>query len=130
MPDDAAREKSQLLEAYGAVVERVRPVSFSHPDHFVHKAERAAAGQPGAVFADQFETLANMHAHELTGQEIWQQTAGRLDAFVCGAGTGGTIAGVSCRLKQRNRKIKAWPSACMGRAGFQCNCHRRWHVQA
>ena len=106
MPDDAAREKSQLLEAYGAVVERVRPVSFSHRDHFVHKAERAAASEDGAVFADQFENLANMHAHQATADEIWQQTGGHLDAFVCGAGTGGTIAGVSTRLKQLKHNIK------------------------
>ena len=107
MPDDAAREKAQLLEAYGAVVERVRPVSFSHPDHFVHRAKRAAASEDGAVFADQFENLANMHAHQVTADEIWQQTGGRLDAFVCGAGTGGTIAGVSTRLKQLERDVKA-----------------------
>jgi cysteine synthase A len=64
------------------------------------------AVQDGAVFADQFENLANMRAHENTGREIWEQSGGRVDAFVSGAGTGGTIAGVSRYLKAKNPKIK------------------------
>ena len=106
MPDDAAAEKAQLLAAYGATVERVRPVSFSNQGHFVHAAQRAAASEPGAVFADQFENLANMRAHQGTAQEIWAQCGGTLDAFVCGAGTGGTIAGVSAWLKQHHAAVK------------------------
>lgn len=105
MPDDAAIEKSQLLKALGAEVERLRPVSITHPDHFVNVARRKAASQKNAIFADQFENSANFRAHLKTGEEIWQQTRGRVDAFVSGAGTGGTIAGISCYLKSKNPNI-------------------------
>lgn len=68
---------------------------------------QVAASEPGtAVFADQFENAANFRAHLRTGEEIWQQTGGQLHAFVSGAGTGGTIAGVSHRLKSRKPSVK------------------------
>jgi len=118
MPDDAALEKSAMLVALGAEVERVRPVSIAHPDHFVNVARRRAAlantvgelpqdkgnGNSSGVFADQFENLANRRAHLKTGEEIWMQTGGQLDAFVSGAGTGGTIAGISEILKRKSGK--------------------------
>eukprot|EP00878_Enallax_costatus_P037113 GHUV01041904.1.p1 GENE.GHUV01041904.1~~GHUV01041904.1.p1 ORF type:complete len:365 (+),score=81.69 GHUV01041904.1:710-1804(+) len=106
MPDDAAIEKAQLLQALGAEVVRLRPVSITHPDHPVNVARRKAAETPGAVFADQFENLANYRAHLDTGEEIWQQCCGRIHAFVSGAGTGGTIAGVSAALKQNDAGVK------------------------
>lgn len=99
------------MEALGATVERVRPVSITHKDHFVNIARRRAleanelslkcsADCKGGFFADQFENLANFRAHyEGTGTEIWQQVGGELDAFVAAAGTGGTLAGVSQFLK-------------------------------
>ena len=108
MPDDAAIEKAQMLEALGAEVERLRPVSIAHPGHFVNVARRRAAAEPNAVFADQFENPANFRAHVATGREIWAQTGGHVDAFVCGAGTGGTIAGVSVLLKQRDPAVKVY----------------------
>ena len=68
---------------------------------------QVAASEPGtAVFADQFENAANFRAHLRTGEEIWQQTGGHLHAFVSGAGTGGTIAGVSHQLKSRSPSVK------------------------
>lgn len=103
--------QSQILEALGATVERVRPVSITHKDHFVNIARRRAleanelaskcpADYKGGFFADQFENPANFRAHyEGTGPEIWQQVGGKLDAFVAAAGTGGTVAGVSRFLK-------------------------------
>lgn len=110
MPDDQAKEKSDLLERLGAHVDRVRPVSFSNPQQFCNQARRSAAEDPhGGLFANQFENLANYRAHYLhTGPEIWEQTEGRLDAFVCAAGTGGTIAGISTFLKERDPKIKVY----------------------
>ena len=108
MPDDAAIEKSQILEALGAEVQRLRPVSIAHPQHFVNVARRRAASESNALFADQFENPANFRAHLITGQEIWSQTGGRIDGFVCGAGTGGTIAGVSIALKQRKPDIQVY----------------------
>lgn len=99
------------MEALGATVERVRPVSITHRDHFVNIAKRRALelnelaskhsdSCKGGFFADQFENLSNFRAHyEETGPEIWEQVDWKLDAFVAAAGTGGTVAGVSRFLK-------------------------------
>ena len=86
----------------------MRPVSITNPDHFVNVARRRAAQEPNSIFADQFENLANFRAHLETGRELWQQCGERLDAFVCGAGTGGTIAGISTYLKQRCSRIQVF----------------------
>ncbi|KAI1319380.1 hypothetical protein EDD11_004246 [Mortierella claussenii] len=112
MPDDVALEKSQLLEKLGAHVEKVRPVSIVDKNQFVNLAKRRAQefgkdDQDGAegsgktgFFADQFENLANFEAHfTTTGPEIYKQTQGKVDAIVMGAGTGGTLAGVTKYLK-------------------------------
>lgn len=120
MPDDTAVEKQHELEVRGASVECVRPVAISHPQHMVHQARKAASAAPpeaslasapdssmdGGFFADQFENLDNAEAHMETGEEIWIQSGGRVHAFVCGAGTGGTIAGVSLALKKRSKDVK------------------------
>ncbi|KAM6552624.1 hypothetical protein CsatB_013386 [Cannabis sativa] len=135
IPDDAAIEKSQIIEALGATVERVRPVSITHRDHYVNIARRRASeaneralkltkseeidgenkssflsmNSKGGFFADQFENLANFRAHyEGTGPEIWEQTEGNLDAFVAAAGTGGTVAGVSKFLQEKNPNVKCF----------------------
>ncbi|RYP76581.1 hypothetical protein DL771_001650 [Monosporascus sp. 5C6A] len=109
MPDDQAREKSDLLHHLGATVERVPVAPITSPDHFVNLARRRAAEHTASAtdgsrgfFADQFESPFNHEAHYLTtGPEIWAQTGGRVDAFVAGAGTGGTISGVARYLKER-----------------------------
>ncbi|KAL7908712.1 tryptophan synthase beta subunit-like PLP-dependent enzyme [Trichoderma velutinum] len=107
MPDDQAFEKSDLLIHLGATVERVPVAPITSPDHFVNLARRRAIehtrfsedGSKG-FFANQFETESNWQAHVIsTGPEIYQQTDGELDAFVAGAGTGGTISGVARYLK-------------------------------
>ncbi|KAK5992763.1 Cysteine synthase-like protein [Cladobotryum mycophilum] len=107
MPDDQAFEKSDLLLHLGATVERVAVAPITSPDHFVNLARRRAMehtksstdGSKG-FFANQFESEANWQAHvNGTGPEIYQQTGGNLDAFVAGAGTGGTISGVARYLK-------------------------------
>lgn len=108
MPDDAAEEKVAMLKALGADVCRVRPVSIAHPEHFVNIARQRAEKEPNAIFADQFENLANFQAHMKTGEEIWEQTGGTVDAFVSGAGTGGTIAGVSRVLKQHKPSLRVF----------------------
>ncbi|KAF9903953.1 hypothetical protein EC991_003171 [Linnemannia zychae] len=116
MPDDVALEKSQLLEKLGAHVEKVRPVSIVDKNQFVNLAKRRAQefgkdgtngessseedSQKTGFFADQFENLANFDAHfTTTGPEIYRQTQGNVDAIVMGAGTGGTLAGVTKYLK-------------------------------
>ncbi|KAI1854448.1 hypothetical protein JX265_012482 [Neoarthrinium moseri] len=108
MPDDQAMEKSDLLHHLGATVERVRVAPITSPDHFVNLARRRARDHTEAAdtdsrgfFADQFESGANWLAHfRSTGPEIFYQTGGRVDAFVAGAGTGGTISGVAKYLKE------------------------------
>ena len=78
----------------------VPPGTFANPGQFVHKSSRIADETPGAVWANQFDNIANRKAHILgTAEEIWAQTEGRIDGFTCAAGTGGTIAGVGMGLK-------------------------------
>ena len=109
MPSDQATEKSDLLLKLGAVVDRVPPAPIVDPEHFVNRARTLAmehtadASRLGrGFFADQFETAANWRAHfEGTGPEIYRQCDRHLDAFVAGAGTGGTISGVSLFLKPK-----------------------------
>jgi cysteine synthase len=106
VPDDQSREKIQLLRAYGSDVRVVPAVAFTNPENYYHVACRIAQETPGALWANQFENIANRRAHEATtGPEIWEQSAGRIDAFVAAAGTGGTIAGVASALKARREEI-------------------------
>lgn len=114
MPSDVAIEKSSLLRKLGAIVERVPPAPIIDPMHFVNRARSLAAehtadpAKPGrGYFADQFENEANWLAHfDGTGPEIYAQCEGKLDAFVAGAGTGGTIAGVARYLKPQLPDLK------------------------
>ena len=107
MPDDQAEEKRALLRRFGATVHTVKTASIANPTHYVNVARQLASEIDGAVFMDQFETLANFRVHfSTTGPEIWRQSEGLLDAFVMSAGTGGTIAGVSRYLKSRKTSTK------------------------
>ena len=109
MPSDQAIEKSNILERLGATVERVPPAPIVDPEHFVNRARRLAmthtkdfSRRGRGYFADQFENKANFDAHlKGTGPEIYRQCHGKIDAFVAGAGTGGTIAGVASYLKPK-----------------------------
>jgi cysteine synthase len=114
MPSDQAMEKSNLLLKLGAVVERVKPAPIVDQEHFVNRARNLAAEHTTdpakrgrGFFANQFETEANWRAHyEGTGPEIFDQTRGNIDAFVAGAGTGGTISGVAMFLKSKKPTVK------------------------
>jgi cysteine synthase A len=100
MPDDQAREKQELITSLGARLELVRPMSIIDPSHMCKSAERASKTDPRGVYADQFENKLNFKAHfEGTAVEIINQTNKRVNVFVASSGTGGTMAGVSCRLK-------------------------------
>ncbi|CEL60637.1 cysteine synthase A [Rhizoctonia solani AG-1 IB] len=128
MPDDVAAEKERALLALGATVEKVRPASIVDKKQFVNLAKHRALefgktemhtsddsmvastrGGPEksrGFFADQFESPSNYQAHlQSTGPELWRQCSGRLDAFVSGAGTGGTVAGVGRYLKSQDKNI-------------------------
>jgi cysteine synthase len=107
MPDNQSPEKYQLLEALGAEVRKVPVVPYSNPAQYQHQAGRLAQELPNAVWANQFDNTANRRAHvESTGPEIWEQTAGRIDAFVASSGTGGTLAGTSEFLKSRRASLR------------------------
>ena len=107
MPDDQAREKYDLLRAFGADLRVVEAAPYTNDANYYHEARRVAESIPGAVWANQFENTANRDAHErTTGPEIIAQTGGTLAAFVAAAGTGGTIAGVGRALKAYDPAIR------------------------
>ena len=105
MPNNQAQEKYQILNALGVELITVPPCPFADQNHFYHTARRIAE-ERGFFWANQFENIANMQSHyQTTGPEIWQQTEGKINAFISAAGTGGTIAGVSKFLKEKNTNI-------------------------
>ena len=107
IPDDQSPEKITLLTSYGADVRVVPAVPFANPKHFYHAARRIAEETPDAMWSDQFNNTANRSAHyATTGPEIWDALGASLSAFVTSAGTGGTIAGTSMFLKERNPQIR------------------------
>jgi cysteine synthase A len=106
MPETQSREKMETLRALGAELVTVPAAPFSNPGHFVHTSRRIAEETPGAIWANQFDNIANRKAHICgTSEEIWAQMEGRIDGFTCSAGTGGTIAGVGLGLKQKSEAV-------------------------
>jgi len=106
MPETQSREKMDTLRALGAELVLVPAAPFSNPGHFVHTSRRLAEETEGAIWANQFDNVANRKAHiESTAPEIWAQLDGRIDGFTCAAGTGGTIAGVGMGLKAFDEKV-------------------------
>ena len=107
MPDNQAPEKYALLEMLGAELHKVPFVPYSNPNQYQKVAQRLAASLPNAVWSNQFDNIANRETHaRTTGPEIWEQTNGRIDAFVASTGTGGTLAGVAEYLKSRRRSVR------------------------
>ena len=107
MPDNQSKEKMDTLRALGAELVLVPPTKFADPNHFVHTSRRLAEETPGAVWANQFDNVANRRAHiEGTAPEIWQQMDGRIDGFTCAVGTGGTLAGTGMGLKAFDETIR------------------------
>ncbi len=112
IPDTQSEEKKDALRLVGAELVQVPAVPYRNPNNYVklsgRLAERLAATDPnGAIWANQFDNVANRQAHvETTAVEIWEQTGGKVDGFVCAVGSGGTLAGVSQGLKQRSGDIK------------------------
>lgn len=107
MPDNQSPEKYALLSALGTEVRKAKVVPYSDDNHYQKIAGRLAAETPNAVWANQFDNVANRRAHiDSTGPEIWAQTGGKLAAFVSSSGTGGTLAGVSEYLKSRSASVR------------------------
>jgi len=106
MTETQSREKQDTLRALGAELVLVAPTSYSNPAHYVHQSRRIAEETPNALWANQFDNIANRMAHiRTTAPEIWEQTGGRIDGFTCAVGTGGTLAGVGLGLKEFNEDI-------------------------
>ncbi|RHZ80695.1 hypothetical protein Glove_132g4 [Diversispora epigaea] len=109
MPNTQSQEKIDLLRMLGAKVYPVPAVPFEDPNNYNHQARRHAERIPNAVWTNQFDNVANRRAHyETTGPEIWEQTNGQIDGFTCSTGTGGTFAGVTRYLKEKNPNIKSF----------------------
>ena len=117
MPDNQSREKVEILQTLGAEVRVVPTVPYANEMNYQKQADRYAQTRDDAVWVNQFDNIANRLAHfESTGPEIWQQTEGAVDAFVCSVGTGGTISGVSQYLRQQKEKVKIVLIDCIGSA--------------
>ncbi|MEH2004106.1 cysteine synthase A [Nostoc sp.] len=107
IPDTQSQEKIDALTALGAEVRPVPAVPYKDPNNYVKLSGRVAAELENAIWANQFDNLANRRAHyETTGPEIWTQTDGKIDAWTAATGTGGTFAGVALYLKEQNAAIK------------------------
>ena len=107
MPETQSREKQDTLRALGAELVLVPAAAYSNPAHYVHTSRRIAEETPGAVWANQFDNVANRRAHvQTTAPEIWAQTAGTVTGFTCAVGTGGTLAGVALGLRAENPAIR------------------------
>ena len=124
IPKTQTQEKKDMLRLAGADLHEVEAVPYSNPENYVKVSERMAIeiGQDhpqGAIWANQFDNIANRRAHfETTGPEIWQELDGKIDGFTCSVGTGGTLAGVGMALKEKNTDIKIALSDPMGSALF------------
>ncbi|EAS30951.1 cysteine synthase [Coccidioides immitis RS] len=110
MPNTQSQGKIDLLRLLGAEVYPVPAVAFENPENYNHQARRHAESLDNAVWTNQFDNTANRRAHiETTGPEIWAQTKGKVDAFTCATGTGGTLAGVTRYLKEvSNGRVKCF----------------------
>jgi cysteine synthase A len=112
IPETQSQEKKDTLRVFGATLHEVPAVPYKNPGNYVHVAQRlaehlAATEPSGAIWAQQFDNVANRRGHaETTGPEIWAQTGGKVDAFICAAGTGGTLAGVAEALRARDPAVK------------------------
>ncbi|MFG1352062.1 cysteine synthase A [Xanthobacter autotrophicus] len=122
IPETQSQEKKDMLKLAGATLVEVPAVAYANPNNYVkvsgRLAEALARTEPnGAVWANQFDNVANRQAHlETTGPEIWEQTGGKVDGFICAVGTGGTLAGIAMALKARNPAIRIGLADPMGAA--------------
>jgi cysteine synthase len=122
IPVTQSQEKKDMLRLCGAELVEVPAVPYANPNNYVKISGRLAAQiaktEPqGAIWANQFDNVANRNGHiETTGPEIWHQTDGKVDGFVCAVGTGGTLAGIAIALKERNKAVKIALADPMGAA--------------
>ncbi len=107
IPDNQSPEKMDLLRTLGVELRPVPPKPYVDANNYQKIAARLAAELPNAIWANQFDNIVNRQAHyETTGPELWRDTDGRIDAFICATGTGGTLAGVARYLKERSTRVR------------------------
>ena len=129
IPDTQSQEKKDMLRLCGAELIEVPALPYRDPNNYVkysgRLAKKIAAKEPnGAIWANQFDNVANRQAHfETTGPEIWNQPSGKLDGFVCAVGSGGTLAGIALHLKERNPSIVIGLADPMGAALYNYYAH-------
>jgi cysteine synthase A len=129
IPRTQSQEKKDAIRLLGAELVEVDAVPYSNPDNYVRYSGRLAEElnrtEPnGAIWANQFDNVANRQAHvETTGPEIWEQTGGRVDGFICAVGSGGTLAGVAEALKARNPSVRIGLADPMGAALYNWYAH-------
>ena len=125
MPRTQSQEKKDSVKLLGAELIEVDAVPYSNPNNYIHTSQRLAESlaeteSNGAVWANQFDNVANRQAHiDTTGPEIYEQTDGKVDGFICAVGSGGTLAGVSMALKDKNPKIQIGVADPMGSKMYQ-----------
>jgi cysteine synthase len=118
IPETQSQEKKEMLRLCGAELREVPAVPYNDPNNYVHVSERVAK-EMGAFWANQWDNTANRDGHyRSTGPEIWEQTDGRIDGFTCAIGTGGTLAGVSRFLKEKNSRVRIVAADPMGAAMY------------
>ena len=129
IPDTQSQEKKDMLRLAGAELREVPAKPYRDPDNYVHVSGRLAEEmnktEPnGAIWAQQFDNVANRQAHvETTGPEIWEQTDGKVDGFICAVGSGGTLAGVGMALKARKPEVVIGIADPMGAALYHYYKH-------
>jgi cysteine synthase A len=120
IPETQSKEKKDMLRLCGVDLREVAAVPYANPDNYVHVSERLAAeldkSEPnGAIWAQQFDNTANRDGHyQTTGPEVWEQTGGKVDGFICAVGTGGTLAGVARYLREKSPAVKIGLADPMG----------------
>ena len=125
IPQTQSQEKKDMLRLCGAELREVPAVPYKDPNNYVHVSERVAK-EMGAFWANQWDNTANREGHiQSTGPEIWEQTGGKVDGFICAIGTGGTLAGVSFYLKTRNKSIRTAAADPMGAAMYEWIKHKQ-----
>ncbi|WP_174287036.1 cysteine synthase A [Sphingomonas bacterium] len=130
MPDNQAKEKMDTLRALGAELMLVPVAPYSSPCHFVHTSRRVAEETKNAIWANQFDNIANRRAHIVgTAEEMWEQMEGRIDGFTCAVGTGGTFAGVGLGLKAKDEGVCIALTDPHGAALYDYYAHGELHSE-